>query len=492
MDRCVVLVDAGYLMGAAATLLAANGLRSSVTADYGPMLASIVHEAQQQTGLPVLRVMWYDAAPEARPTQTHLTLVSLPDVKVRLGVLVRHGTRTEQKGVDSFLQRDLTTLARNGAVADIVLIGGDEDLRRGVVEAQDYGVKVHLWGVWAAAPRYNQAPTLIAEADRRFVLSEEWVRSYIRLRPGAMSADDPALAAGLAGTPRLPNQTSAVALSVRSTPVGDDDPHGDVPTREFTNDPAGHSASGAVADPRQDLACERGASFDPASHSAVDMDREVLRASPPFGEGPSERYQVPGPGRQAGPDAQLGTGPDGELGPTQASLEHVTPAIMRHFSPPHLAAGGGPTMTSAGMVTSTHPSGRGPALESATGSDAIPTLAEVTTQPEVWRDNEEDTTVVLADPEAVGERYGRRWVARASASHRRALLALYPKLPRGMDGEVLRFAFTRGIDTWEDESAKFAIRAAVWRAVGANGSASSATSSATSSPAQCAGSPDPE
>ena len=56
MDRCVVLVDAGYLMGAAATLLAYNGLRNSVTADYGPMLASIVQEAQEQTGLPVLGI----------------------------------------------------------------------------------------------------------------------------------------------------------------------------------------------------------------------------------------------------------------------------------------------------------------------------------------------------------------------------------------------------------------------------------------------------
>lgn len=418
MDRCVVLVDAGYLMGAAATLLAYNGLRNSVTADYGPMLASIVQEAQEQTGLPVLRVMWYDAAPEARPTQTHLTLVSLPDVKVRLGVLVRHGTRTEQKGVDSFLQRDLTTLARNGAVADIVLIGGDEDLRRGVVEAQDYGVKVHLWGVWAAAPRYNQAPTLIAEADRRFVLSEEWVRSYIRLRPGVLSADDPALAAGLAGTPRIPNQISTVALSPRPNPIRDLNQEGTPSADDLAPDPAGQGASCPAEDP------------------------------------------------------------------PQASLEPVTPAIMRHFSPPHLAAGsvsaglgGAGVLASGHSMVRTQPAPGDPAdaaATAATATDAIPTLADLTTQPQVWRDNEEDTTAVLADPDAVGERYGRRWVARASTSHRRALLSLYPKLPRGMDGEVLRFAFTRGIDTWEDESAKFAIRAAVWRAIGANGSAANA------------------
>jgi uncharacterized LabA/DUF88 family protein len=79
-------------------------------------------------------------------------------VKVRLGELVKREGRLQQKGVDSYLQRDLNTLARNKSVADVVLVGGDEDLRRSLEEAQDKGVRVHLWGVEAAAPEYNQSP----------------------------------------------------------------------------------------------------------------------------------------------------------------------------------------------------------------------------------------------------------------------------------------------------------------------------------------------
>ena len=42
MDRCAVLVDAGYLLGAAATLIVPDGIRNSVIADYRPMLADIM------------------------------------------------------------------------------------------------------------------------------------------------------------------------------------------------------------------------------------------------------------------------------------------------------------------------------------------------------------------------------------------------------------------------------------------------------------------
>jgi hypothetical protein len=112
----------------------------------------------------------------------HRTLRVLPDVKVRLGEMVLRSGRVQQKGVDSYLQRDLTTLARNKAVADVVLLGGDKDLRRALEEAQDHGTRAHLWGVEAAAPEYNQSQSLIAEADRRWVIPAEWIKRYVRLR----------------------------------------------------------------------------------------------------------------------------------------------------------------------------------------------------------------------------------------------------------------------------------------------------------------------
>lgn len=167
MDRCAVLVDAGYLLGAAATLVAGAPDRRALTIDYAELAKALIDEASSQTGLPVLRMLWYDGAFNGQPSPEHRALRVLPDVKVRLGELVKREGRLQQKGVDSYLQRDLNTLSRNKSVADVVLVGGDEDLRRSLEEAQDYGVRVHLWSVEAAAPEYNQSPSLIAEADRR-------------------------------------------------------------------------------------------------------------------------------------------------------------------------------------------------------------------------------------------------------------------------------------------------------------------------------------
>lgn len=182
MDRCAVLVDAGYLVGAAGSLLNGDADRAGLRIDYRPLTEALIDEARDQTGLPVLRLLWYDGAFDSKPTPEHRALRVLPDVKVRLGELVTRDGKTVQKGVDSYLQRDLTTLARNHAVADVVLIGGDEDLRRALEEAQDYGMRIHLWGVEAAAPEYNQSQSLIAEADRRWVIPGEWIGRFVRAR----------------------------------------------------------------------------------------------------------------------------------------------------------------------------------------------------------------------------------------------------------------------------------------------------------------------
>lgn len=189
MDRCAVLVDAGYLLGAAGTALANDRSRLPLVVDYTALIAGIIEEAEKQTGLPILRVLWYDGSYDARPTPEHQALGVLPHVKVRLGVLVRRGDKVEQKGVDSYLQRDLTALARNRAVADVVLLGGDEDLRRGLDDAQDHGLKVHLWGVEALTPQCNQSRSLIAEADRRWVMTAEWLSRYITVKPEVTPVD---------------------------------------------------------------------------------------------------------------------------------------------------------------------------------------------------------------------------------------------------------------------------------------------------------------
>lgn len=359
MDRCAVLVDAGYLLGAAGTFLSNDADRSILQVDHSGLMEALIAEAQKQTGMPVLRLLWYDGAFNSQPTPEHRTLRVLPDVKVRLGELVKRGSRVQQKGVDSYLQRDLTALARNHAVADVVLVGGDEDLRRALEEAQDYGVRVHLWGVEAAAPEYNQSQSLIAEADRRWVIPGEWVSQFVRLNEHVAASTESGLAVG-------------VALA----------------------EPAVESP--AVAQP---------------------LPTSAMPVRPPTAATPADLAR---------------------LAATYGKNATATPR------PP---AGG-----------------RGWQVRPAEHED-VPRLRDLTTARMAWQDNEQDATETTSNPAEVGARFGTRWGSRATPEQRVALLEQRPYAPRHVDGELLRYAERVGIDTWDDEAAKLAVRDGFWEAV---------------------------
>lgn len=350
MDRCAVLVDAGYLLGAAGTLVGGTPDRGTLQVDHPGLIQALIAEAQEQTGMPVMRLLWYDGAPNSQPTQEHRALRVLPDVKVRLGELVKRGDRLQQKGVDSYLQRDLTALSRNHAVADVVLVGGDEDLRRALEEAQDYGVRVHLWGVEAAAPEYNQSQSLIAEADRRWVIPGDWVSRFVQLKAGA-------------------------------APVAE------------------------VAAP---TALEMTEAADPAAATV---------------HAPTK--------------------------PTPADFARLTAAYGKE---------------SIGPPAGTAPASRGWEVKYAE-PDNVPRLRDLTNARQAWQDNEQDATDATSNPAEVGARFGVRWVSRATREQRAALLELRPNAPRRLDGELLRHAEGVGIDTWDDEAAKFAVRNGFWEAV---------------------------
>ncbi|WP_082527093.1 NYN domain-containing protein [Kitasatospora sp. MBT63] len=182
MDRCVVLVDAGYLLGAAASLLAGEPGRSRVAVDHTVLISALRERAEAETGLPLLRIYWFDAAPERRPLPEHRRLRVLPRVTVRLGALTRAEGRWVQKGVDAAMHAELSELARNHACADVVLVTGDGDLLPGVMSAKEHGVAVHLWALQAADGDFNQSEDLVGEADERRVLDREWIERWARLK----------------------------------------------------------------------------------------------------------------------------------------------------------------------------------------------------------------------------------------------------------------------------------------------------------------------
>ncbi|MGP3970599.1 NYN domain-containing protein [Streptomyces sp. 6N223] len=181
MDRCVVLVDAGYLLGAAASLLAGEPSRPRITVDHAALIRALRDRAEADTGCDLLRIYWFDGAPDRVPQPEHRRLRVMPRVTVRLGALTRSDGRWAQKGVDAAMHAELTELARNRACADIVLVTGDGDLLPGLMSAKEHGVAVHLWAVQAADGDYNQSEDLVAEADERRVLDRAWITQAVRL-----------------------------------------------------------------------------------------------------------------------------------------------------------------------------------------------------------------------------------------------------------------------------------------------------------------------
>lgn len=116
------------------------------------------------------------------PTAQHLTLGHLDNVK-GLGFVNSVG---EQKGVDSLIVTDMIALARNRSITNAVLVSGDEDLRVGVQQAQEFGVRVHLVGIKSS--RGSQSLFLLQEADTTHEWAEADVSAFLSCKPKPVAA----------------------------------------------------------------------------------------------------------------------------------------------------------------------------------------------------------------------------------------------------------------------------------------------------------------
>ena len=207
MDRVAVFVDAGYLFAQGSKELCGTRLtRANIRLDHQVLIATLKDFAQSLSGLPLLRIYWYDGTSQG-PTPQHITLPDQADIKVRLGFV---NPRGEQKGVDSLVVTDMLTLARNRAMAECVLLSGDEDLRVGVQQAQEYGVRVHLLGIRPA--RGSQSPFLLQEADSTHQWTAAHLGAFLDCRP--VSATSPAQTDG---EPLAPASDGASAETLSSS-----------------------------------------------------------------------------------------------------------------------------------------------------------------------------------------------------------------------------------------------------------------------------------
>ena len=182
MDRYAIFVDAGYLYAEGGKLCCRTSRRPEFNLDVEGMLATIVERAGTQCRRELLRIYWYDGAPDRKPTPVQKSIAALANVKLRLGELSNTG---QQKGVDALIFRDLMTLARERAIVDAFLLAGDEDLREGVKFVQDQGVRLTLIGIPSEDGQNNQSEELVFESDELIVLQHDEIRPYFTsLLPG--------------------------------------------------------------------------------------------------------------------------------------------------------------------------------------------------------------------------------------------------------------------------------------------------------------------
>ncbi|WP_327694252.1 NYN domain-containing protein [Streptomyces sp. NBC_00459] len=289
MDRCIVLVDAGYLLGAAASLLAGEPSRSRITVDHPALIQGLRERAESDTERPLLRIYWFDGAPDRVPQPEHRRLRVMPRVTVRLGALTRSDGRWAQKGVDAAMHAELTELARNRACSDIVLVTGDGDLLPGMMAAKEHGVAVHLWAVQAADGDYNQSEDLVAEADERRVLDRAWITKAVRAKDlGGVCAPQPVPRPEIAAILSAPLPESAHAQAAGRA-VDEQQEHSAVPAEQNGEQERVPAAKG-VPTPK-DLAALRAPGAQPAQHPANAtlrwssdkgwVDRPGVAAEPP-------------------------------------------------------------------------------------------------------------------------------------------------------------------------------------------------------------------
>ena len=423
MDRCVVLVDAGYLLGAAASLLAGEPARSRISVDHAALIQGLRERAETETQRPLLRIYWFDGAPDRVPQPEHRRLRVMPRVTVRLGALTRSDGRWAQKGVDAAMHAELTELARNRACSDIVLVTGDGDLLPGLMSAKEHGVAVHLWAVQAADGDYNQSEDLVAEADERRVLDRTWITRAVR----AVEPSGP-------GTPTtVPRPEIAAILSAP------------LPEVAATEDGPGQG-----------------------QRPAHEPGRNGAGQSPGKPAGRENGRTAPGPA-----PASPGQGTAGESGHTKGV---PTPKDLADLGRAHVTGPGtgpvagqpGPHATLRWSSDRSWAGAAGPAEQSEAA--LLPTLAQLTTAEQRWADREEDITAVSGDPSEVGQVFARRWIERLASDRRlRQLSAEYPRIPHRIDGELLRYAARFGLlahkDDQIDEHDRYAIRAGFWREV---------------------------
>ncbi|WP_067486229.1 NYN domain-containing protein [Actinomadura hibisca] len=307
MDRCALFVDAGYLLADGAMAVHGTRHRETVSWDFSGLLQLLSNLARERTGMPLLRCYWYEATIEGRRAPEHEALADLPGLKLRLG-RIRPGRR---EGVDTEIHRDLMTLARNGALADAVLVSGDEDLAQVVADAQDLGVRVTVVHV-AVDGNWTISRVLRQECDDLIEIGSGHLRPYVNLLTGIETS-----------TGSVPLSTSPLSNGHGSGgggSLGSLQPpahHSPPPSTPLTGQPMpglvpSQAPPPSLNAPQQGLGAPvgLGASGGPPLHAAP-VQQPVQQPGPPplQPSGQQAQQSAPAPAATQAPPPMPGTGP---------------------------------------------------------------------------------------------------------------------------------------------------------------------------------------
>ncbi len=346
VDRCALFVDAGYLLADGAMAVHGTRNRDSVSWDYAGLARLLDEVARDRTGLPLLRCYWYEATADGRRTQEQDGIADIPGIKFR-AARIRPGRR---EGVESYVQRDLTTLARTGILCEAVLVSGDEDMAQVVADVQDMGVRVTVVHV-SVEGNWTISRALRRECDDLIEIGAGHLRPYVNLLSGAGAGESSAET-----TAPLTNGRARSAPETERHPV-------EAHPASARVEPAAAQSGGveavlAATGSQQSMG---GSAMDQlrAMRQTLDRQRGGDQLAP-----------------QAGPDTpqQNPSGPiDANGFPTGPRASHAAPPPPPQAPPPPPQAAGGPPaaghqQATGGRPAMGHPTGPQPAMGHQTGA----------------------------------------------------------------------------------------------------------------------------
>jgi NYN domain len=180
LDRCALFVDASYALADGALAVHGTRNRDSVSWDYAGLLKLFGSLSRDRTGLPLLRCYWYDTVADGDRAAEHDTLADIPGVKLRLS----KARPSRKEGVEAEIRKDLTALARNHAVTDVIIVSAEEDLGPVIAEVQDLGIRTILLHV-ATDGNWARSRSLRQECDDIIEIAPGHLRPYVDLIAGA-------------------------------------------------------------------------------------------------------------------------------------------------------------------------------------------------------------------------------------------------------------------------------------------------------------------